>query len=288
MPSLATFTRDLAKLARYPLEGRTETRPARSRLAEESGSPPLDVDRYAARVRAFHGDRFAVSTELTVTYRDRAHAILSVTSRAPASKTLLVLAGVHGDEQAGLLAIPQVLEGWSSEGVRLVVLTPVNPVGAAELSRFNADGYDINRDFVRFVTPEARLVRDVMDREKPDFVVSLHEGPQDGTFMFANQFVRAPLARALCDALSASGNRLATRDYFGRRLDPPGLAPSSAAVRALTTLWSVTLRMKATIGYSEDRGVPELVLESPSRSANEAARVRPHVDLVGAVAARIA
>ena len=81
MPSLATFTRDLAKLARYPLEGRTETRPARSRLAEESGSPPLDVDRYAARVRAFDGDRFAVATELAVTYRDRAHRVTSWTRR---------------------------------------------------------------------------------------------------------------------------------------------------------------------------------------------------------------
>ncbi len=260
-------------------------------------SLPFDLDRYAARIRAFDGERFAIATETTVTHRDRAHPILSVTSRtsrtspishAPAKKTLLVLAGVHGDEQAGLLAIPHVLEAWSSERVRLVVLTPVNPVGAAASSRFNGDRRDINRDFLRFVTPEARVVRDVMDREKPDFVISLHEGPQDGTFMFANHFVPMPLARALCDALSLGGTRLAARDYFGRRLDPPGLAPSSAGVRALTTVWSFALRVKATIGYSEDRGVPEIVLESPSRSTGEAARVRPHVDLVAAVAARIA
>ena len=251
-------------------------------------TPPLDMERYAARIRAFDGARFAVVTESTVTHRERAHPILSVISRAPAEKTLLVLAGVHGDEQAGLLAIPHVLEAWSSERVRLVIITPVNPVGAAKHSRFNGSGHDINRDFLRFVTPEARLVRDVMDREKPDFVISLHEGPQDGTFMFANHFVATPLAHALCDALALGGSRLARRDYFGRRLRPPGLAASSATVRALTTLWSLTLRSKATIGYSEDRGTPEIVLESPSRSADEATRVRPHVDLVAAVAAQIA
>jgi hypothetical protein len=249
--------------------------------------PPLDMDRYAARIRAFDGERFAVATASTVTHRGRAHPILSVISRAPAEKTLLVLAGVHGDEQAGLLAIPHVLEAWSSERVRLVIITPVNPVGAAKHSRFNAEGRDINRDFLRFVTPEARLVRDVMDREKPDFVISLHEGPQDGTFMFANHFVPTPLARALCDALSLGGTPLARRDYFGRRLRPPGLAASSATVRALTTVWSLTLRSKATIGYSEDRGTPEIVLESPSRSADESTRVRPHVDLVAAVASRL-
>lgn len=248
----------------------------------------LDMDRYAARIRAFDGERFAVVTEATVTHRERAHPILSVISRAPAGKTLLVLAGVHGDEQAGLLAIPHVLEAWSSERVRLVIITPVNPVGAARRSRFNAQRRDINRDFLRFATPEARLVRDVMAREKPDFVISLHEGPQDGTFMFANRFVPTPLARALCEALSRGGTKLAKRDYFGRRLDPPGLAPSSATVRALTTVWSFTLRVKATIGYSEDRGTPEIVLESPSRSADDATRVRPHVHLVAAVAAGIA
>lgn len=287
MPSFTTLTRDLAKLARYHVEGRAETYPARDPLGADRFDP-LDLDGYVARIRAFEGERFAVATESVITYRERAHPIISVSSRAPAEKTLLVLAGVHGDEQAGLFAVPHVLEAWKSERVRLVVITPVNPVGAAERSRFNADGYDINRDFLRFVTPEARLVRDVIDREKPDFVISLHEGPQDGTFMFTNHFVDTRLANALCDALARGGTRLAAKDYFGRRLDPRGLAPSSRTVRALTTLWGLTLRMKATIGYSEDRGIPEIVLESPSRSADEVERVRPHVDLVAAVAAQLA
>lgn len=283
MPSLATLPKDLSKFARYHLVRRAETHPVRD---DDVGIVPLsfDFDRYVERIRAFDGARFEVATEATVTYRDRAHPILSVRSRAAAEKTLLVLAGVHGNEHAGLLAVPPILEAWSSERVRIVVITPVNPVGAAELSRVNAEGYDINRDFVRFLTPEARLVRDVFERERPDFVISLHEGPQDATFMFTNRFVEAPLGHALCNALSAGGTVLAEKDYFGLRLDPPGLSPSSATGRTLTKLWALSLGMKATIAYSEDRGIPEIVLESSWKMADEAARVRPHVDLVAAVA----
>lgn len=286
MPSLATLRRDLAKFARYHLVRRAETHPARE---TDLGIVPLgfDLDRYVARVRSFEGPRFDVATEAVVTYRDRAHPILSVRSRGGGDKTLLVLAGVHGNEHAGLLAVPPILEAWSSARVRLVVVTPVNPVGAAELSRFNAEGYDVNRDFVRFGTPEARVVRDVFARERPDFVISLHEGPQDATFMFANRFVDATLARALCDALEAGGTTLAKKDYFGLTLDPPGLSASSPTARALTKLWAATLGMKATIAYSEDRRIPEIVLESSWRTADEAARVRPHVDVVAAVAQRL-
>jgi hypothetical protein len=247
----------------------------------------FDLDRYVAHIRSFDGERFAVASEITMPYRDRAHPVLSVRSRAVASKTLLVLAGVHGDERAGILAVPQILEAWSSERVRLVVITPVNPVGAAMSKRVNASGHDINRDFIRFATAEARLVRDVFERERPDFVISLHEGPQEGTFMFANRFVDHAFARGLCQVLAAGGTALAKRDYFGRRLDPPGLAPASRTTRAVWKLGSA-LRMKATITYSEDRSVPEIVLEGPSRMADEAARLRPHAALVAAVAERVA
>lgn len=289
MRSLASLRRDLGKFARYHLVERAETYPARE---EDLGivALPFDPEQYLDAIRAFDGETFSVREEARVTYAERAHPILSVASRGEADKTLLVLAGVHGNEHAGLLAVPEILSTFAeagARGVRLVVVTPVNPVGAAELSRFNAEGYDINRDFARFTTPEARAVRDVFTRVRPDFVISLHEGPQDATFMFTNRHISRELGRDLCDALARGGTTLAERDYFGLRLDPPGLSPSSAAARALTRLWELSLGMKASIAYSEDLGVPEIVLESSWRTADAAARVRPHVDLVAAVAARM-
>jgi hypothetical protein len=285
MPSLRTLPQDLAKFAQYHLVRRTFTYPARE---EGLGIAPLafDPERYVDAMRAFDGERFEVRTEATVSYRGRAHPILCVTSRArgSTSATLVVLAGVHGNEHAGLLAIPRLLERWDEDRVRLVVLTPVNPIGAAEVSRYNANGYDVNRDFVHFRTPEARVVRDVLERERPDFVVSLHEGPQDATFMFANHHVDDALARTLLDALAAGGTTLAERDYFGLRLVPAGLSPSSRTTRFVHAVWARVLGMKATIVWTGDRGIPELVLESSWRDPDEAVRVRAHVDLVLAVA----
>jgi hypothetical protein len=284
VPSLSTLPRDLATFAKYHLFRRTAKHPARSE--KFLGIVPLgfDLERYVGVVRGFDGDRFEVTTETVVRYEGREHPILSVRSKGNAEKTLLVLAGVHGNEHAGLLAVPRILDAWSEESVRLVVVTPVNPVGAAELSRFNAEGYDINRDFVRFYTPEARLVRQIYERERPDFVVSLHEGPQDATFMFANHLVTDAVARELLDALAKAGTLLAEKDYFGLRLDPPGLSPSTPRGRAITSLWSKVLGMKTSSAYSEDRGIPELVLESSWRLPDEDARVRAHVALVLAVA----
>lgn len=237
----------------------------------------FDLDRYLARVRAFDGERFAVTAASTL-------PILAVRSKRDAARTLLVLAGVHGDEPGGFLAVPAILEAWSAANVRLVVVTPVNPHGAAKNTRRNATGHDINRDFVRFVTPEAQAVRAIFDDVRPDFVISLHEGPQHGTFMFTNRHIDAALATTLCDALAAGGSELAKRDYFGRRLEPRGWAPATATTRFVWKIGASALRQQATITFSEDRGIPEIVLEGSTRTKDEAARIRPHVDLVAAVA----
>ena len=192
-----------------------------------------DAEVFASDMRAL-GDRFAVSTPITLAYRGAVHPVFDVEARdRDAPKRVLVLGGVHGNEQAGILAVPRILEAYDASRQRyrgrmdLRVLAPVNPVGAAFFSRFNADGYDVNRDFVRFETREARLVRDVISEYRPDIVVALHEGPQDATFMFTNQHVELPRAARLLRAMEKAGTELARQDYFGRTLRPPGLAPMS-------------------------------------------------------------
>jgi hypothetical protein len=92
----------------------------------------------------------------------------------------------------------------------------------------------------------------------------------------------------LAEAVASGGSVLAERDYFGRRLDPPGIAPMSRATWLLTALWARTLRMKATGMWCDDHGVPEITLESSWRLDDRAARMRAHVDLVSAVVAELA
>lgn len=289
MPTL----QELKKFAQYHLVRRVHDHPARE---EELGLVPLDYDEaaFAAELRAL-GDRFEVREVAHPEWQGRAHTIFSVSTRgaSQAAKRLLVLSGVHGNEHAGIVCVPEILARLEAEQATLrgvggevgvQILTPVNPVGAAALSRFNAEGYDVNRDFALFLTPEARAVREAFDGFRPDFVVSLHEGPQEAAFMFANEHVGAALATRLLAAMEREGTTLAERDYFGTTLRPRGLSPSSAASRAVMRLWAATLQMMPTSEYAARRGVPELTLESGWRCADRAVRVRPHVALVLALA----
>jgi hypothetical protein len=284
---------EIRLFAKHHLFRRVHDHPAKD---TEMGVVPLGYEprAFESAVRAF-GDRFDVKEEGTVAYRGEQRPILSVRSRnaSTARRRLLVLSGVHGNEQAGILCVPDFLERFDRErerfrDVALHVLTPVNPIGAAELSRFNADGYDINRDFVRFLTEEARIVRRAFDAAPPDFVVSLHEGPQDAAFMFANRHVGREVATRLLAALVQGGTTLAETDYFGARLVPPGLSPSTPAQRAVLRVWAATLGMMAANEYAALRGIPELTLESSWKSTDRAARVRAHVDLCVAVCVELA
>jgi hypothetical protein len=279
---------DLRLFARFHLKQRAYDHPAQD---TELGVVSLgyEPEAFEASVRAF-ADRYDVVEEARVAYRGTSRPILSVSSRTRgATKRLLVVSGVHGNEQAGIVCIPEILERFPDDGpVAVRVLTPVNAVGAAELSRFNADGYDVNRDFTKFRTEEARVVRRAFDELRPDFVVSLHEGPQDASFMFANRHVDGALARRLLAVLEAGGTTLATKDYFGLTLEPPGLSESTPAQRAILWLWSSTLGMMAVNGFAATRGVPEVTLESSWRNEDRGARVQGHVDLVLALAAELA
>lgn len=282
MPSVRTLPHDLRMFAKYHLKRRVVDYPAPE---TEMGVVSLgfDLDAYVDDLRR-RKDRFDIEQLAEVSYAGRKHPVLWLRSRAPAArKCLLVLAGVHGNERAGLVAVPQFLDQFDSDAVRLSVIAPVNPVGAAELSRYNADGYDINRDFVRFDTVEARAVRRVFRMERPDFVISLHEGPQDATFMFTNRFVRDDSAKRILVDIERGGTELATRDYFGRRLHPAGLAPMGRISWTLSWLWAATLQMKPMGMWANDHGVPEITIESSWRQPDRDARVRPHVDVVRAV-----
>jgi len=258
---------------------------------EGLGVVPLgyEPDAFEQTVRAF-ADRYDVVEEGRVSYLETTRPIFSVSSRTPnPAKRLLIVSGIHGNEQAGIMSVPEILERYDRGGsVALRVLTPVNAIGAAELSRFNADGYDINRDFIQFRTEEARLVRRAFDEFKPDFVLSLHEGPQDAAFMFTNPHVDIALANTLLAALEAGGTTLATKDYFGLTLKPPGLSASSPVQRMILRVWEATLKQQAVNAFAAARGIPEVTLESGWRSSDGAARVRAHVDLTLALSQELA
>jgi len=96
--------------------------------------------------------------------------------------TVLVQAGIHGDEVAGVHALCEMLEdGLAPTHGRLIVVPVMNPPAYRARQRTAPDGLDLNRCFPGDVAAperERRLARRFMDLvldEKPALVVTLHE-----------------------------------------------------------------------------------------------------------------
>jgi hypothetical protein len=287
MRSPESILNDVRLFAKFHLVRRNYDYPAPD---EELGIELLDYDgdRYAETLQA-HAGRFETDRLDEIAYRGRTHPIyrLRASGDAGTRKSLLLLCGVHGNEYAGLLAVPPLLEHFAENPdcvshLDICIVTPVNPVGAEERSRYNAKGYDINRDFIRFDTPEARAARRAIHEAKPDFIVSLHEGPHDGSFMFANHDVDPRMAGPLLERLERAGCRLASVDYFGRTLETPGYARPTRPHKIAWWLWGKVLGMMSSGVYAHGLGIPEITLESSWREAGDG-RIRTHVELVLAV-----
>ncbi len=279
----------LAQFAKYHLKRRVFDHPA----SEDSLGVELiglDLD----ELYRILGERCPDAEKLaTVTYRGKSYPIFRVdTGDIGARKKLFVISGIHGNEQAGVLSIPALLDDVDQQpdlyrGVHVVVITPTNPVGADHQSRYNALGFDINRDFGRFETVEGRAVRDACENFRPDFTISLHEGPQPGAFVFANRSVSEFVGRGVVADMKEAGVELADRDYFGRQLSPPGYAPVSRRLYALSLLWKATLGMVPFGVYADLRGLPEITLETSWSSPNRDARIAAHLEVMRAVVRRL-
>src|SRR4029079_14590962 len=69
-------------------------------------------------------------------------------------------------------ALPQAADILSD--CTLLFIPMLNPDGAEAVTRFNAQGIDINRDWRRLATPEGRTLLRVAKTLKPQFGFNLH------------------------------------------------------------------------------------------------------------------
>lgn len=95
-------------------------------------------------------------------------------------------AGIHGDEPAGPLAALELLRAGAFEDGRAWTLCPaLNPTGLALGRRENADGCDLNRDYLRCRCAEtAAHVRWLESQPVPRHFFSLHEDWESTGFYF--------------------------------------------------------------------------------------------------------
>jgi murein peptide amidase A len=138
-----------------------------------------------------------------------------------ATKKIVVIGSIHGDERAGLRVAHDLLGRSLPRNVDLWVFRTVNPDGVAADRRTNADGVDLNRNFPyrwrsinrgtsqwsgpgALSEPESQALRAFVLKLDPTLIVVFHQplfgvGAQDSTL---------PVVRAL-----AKGMGLPVRDF---------------------------------------------------------------------------
>ena len=91
-----------------------------------------------------------------------------------------IFGGMHGDEEAGILASHELVEWAASQPEELrdfeLHIYPVcNPTGRSLGTRHSLSGHDLNREFwVGSALPEVAYLEGELRREKYDGIISLH------------------------------------------------------------------------------------------------------------------
>jgi hypothetical protein len=100
-------------------------------------------------------------------------------------RRILLWSQMHGDEPTHTAVLLDLLSYFIRtpaepqakqilDNCTLLMIAMLNPDGAQVVSRFNAQGIDINRDARRLATPEGRALRRAVEMLKPEFAFNLH------------------------------------------------------------------------------------------------------------------
>lgn len=242
---------------------------------------PVDFEAYKKSLKILSKNYQILET---ITYKKQQYEVAQIDINPSAKKRLLIFAGVHGNEFAAALSVIDLLDDTKQnsivyENCHLRIITPLNPVGFVYQSRYNEIGRDINRDFKDFATTGGRLQKQVIEDFKPDFLITLHEGPQHGFFCLAESRTPKILKTKLVKALKSEGVQLATKSFLRFGIGE-GYWQKQRFFYFIQKLLSIY-----TLGrYSHELGIPQLTTESPWSSIDIKARRRPHVVTVRTVA----
>jgi hypothetical protein len=136
------------------------------------------------------------------------------------SRITLLIGGQHGDEPATVSLLESFRRLWLPflPDSPIAIVAPANPDGLVRVTRYNANGVDLNRNcgcnwradseepsgVAAWSEPESRALRDLIEQLRPRKIVSLHwalaeidaDGPQS-----------TALAQAMWDALGPTDRR---------------------------------------------------------------------------------
>lgn len=124
-------------------------------------------------------NRFEVEPYFSIDPEQEA-LVLSRCASRPEAPRYCLSTGMHGDEPAGPLALIELLANRAlPQSVHWTIFPSLNPYGLAHGIRENAQGLDLNRDYLRLESPEVRAHRSLLEnetRERPfTLYVAFHE-----------------------------------------------------------------------------------------------------------------
>ena len=99
---------------------------------------------------------------------------------------VLLWSQMHGNESTATMALMDILNFLTTEGnteyrrfikekLRLHFIPMLNPDGADQFIRHNANGVDLNRDALRLVNPEAQILKRIRDSVDAQWGFNLHD-----------------------------------------------------------------------------------------------------------------
>lgn len=263
---------------KYYLTGRPENSPVKQNdfpMYVEN----FDFEKYRKDIFAFQ-NQFSVEVAKTIEYKNETFEIFRIeTKNNQAKKKLLVFATVHGNEFATALVVPRFLSDISTnpdfyKEWQIRIIAPANPVGLKYQSRYNKDGYDINRDFKHFKTDEAKLQRDEIDIFKPEILVSLHEHPHKGFMCFCTDRVPKYLQEKILEKLQNEKIPLAGKPFFIRMPESKdGITQLGIFIKTFMFLFGLY-----SLGrYTRPKNIADITSESYWNEKDIEKRIFPHI-----------
>ncbi len=226
-----------------------------------------------------------------VEYKGKKYSMYNISRVFDSSfPTMSVVTAIHGNEQAPLLASLQLLRELADNssafaGVNINVITPANPIGADYNSRYNGQGYDINRDFVRFHTPEARIIRDTLNLTKPDIVITNHEAARPKTFV-GGLMISDSIKDAVLSELRRQNITLGRSGFLGIPLEEEGYLQFGKAFKTANALGS--LFDTATLEWYVSRNhIPSITIETSCLSSDQEMRVNGQLAVISGIVSSI-
>ena len=241
----------------------------------------VDIDKYYQDILSYD-DHFEIKELKRINYKGKDYPIYSIHQKNEiSSRRILIIAGIHGNEIAGPLAIPRLLGDMVKEPTDLYkkwdtkIITIANPVGFAHQSRYTYSGRDVNRDFKRFKTKEALVLKNVLLEYKPDLLLPLHEGPQKGCFFILRGTGKDLIGDTL-ERLEKNNITLATSGYMHNSLKPKGLQKEGFWIKLFVKIFNInTLET-----FAEDHGISAITIETPWAGDNIEERIRAHFIMI--------